>query len=97
MDGDVHVGAAIEVTSFLDSALESKDDGMKFGSLARWYWIRPSWQAFGESFILAPFSHDVACAGTKGSPEAVISATSVDVHDHDVDHLVAAEMLQASS
>ena len=95
--GDVHVGAAIEVASFLNSALKSNDDGMKLGSLARWYWIRPSWQLFGEGFILAPFSLDVACAGTKGSPLAVISATSVDVHDHYVDHLVAVERLQASS
>ena len=43
MNGDVHVGVGIEVASFLDSALESNDDGTKLGSLAGWNWTSPSW------------------------------------------------------
>ena len=33
----------------------------------------------------------MACASTKGFRVAVISATSIDEHDHFVDHLVAVE------
>ena len=86
--GDVHVRVIVELLSLIDSLLESENDGTEFGSLIGGHWLIPSRQTFGEGLVPAPSSYSDACAGTKGSRRPVASATTVNVENHLVDHLV---------
>ena len=87
----MHVRAIVELLSLIDGLLEGEDDGIEFGSLVRGHWLLPIRQTFSEGLVPAPFSHSNAGAGTKGSWITIASATTVNVHNHLVDHLATVE------